>query len=309
MTILQFDNEDEWLEARKKNINSTDLAALFGLSQWRSRLQLWNIKAGYEEEGFVETPFTDWGRYLQGPVGVKLCRDNGWAGADLTGRYMVDESLRLGASMDVLAHSEKGRGLLEIKVVENMTEESGWTKTKAPIEYEFQIQGQLHLAKRNDPSITWGAIGALGRRQRSVLLPRAYDPELGELIDKEVKSFWASIEANEPPAPDYYLDQDLLHRLRGPLLPGDIVNLTSDQEAVELLGQIVDLKAQRKPLIDQADKLKKEIDAKQARFHDIMGVNEIAVVGRLRVKAKIQKREAYVNYGGSESRRFDISKS
>lgn len=309
MTILRFDNQRDWLAAREANINSTEGGALVGLSDRMSRLKLWHLKRGTIESDFEDNPFTVWGRRLQTTVGYGICEDNGWECRDLTGFYMVDEALRLGASMDQNPICpDRGPGLLEIKIVEDMTPENGWTEERAPLDYEIQLQIQLHLAKKNDPDIKWGAIGWLARRQRSGVYFRDYQPYFGAVIDKEVKDFWDSIDANEPPNPNFYIDKDLLHELRGPLLPGDIINLSDNARAVQLLDEIVALKAKREPLQIESTVIKKEIDARQAEFHMIMGDNEIAVVGDRRVKARIQTREAYVNYGGSSSRRFDVSK-
>ena len=305
--LQKFETEFEWLAARAPNVNSTELAAMFGLSQYKSRFTLWCEKAGLNAPDFEDTPFTEWGKVLQVPVGMKLCKDRGWQGFDLTGYYLSCTALRLGASMDLRAVSDEGDGLLEIKVAERLSEEAGWTAAQAPVEYEFQIQGQMHSAIKDGQDIRWGGIGYLAQRQKSGVMHRLYDADLGKMIDIEVAEFWRSIVANEPPPPDYLADAALLEKLRGPLRDGDRIILTGNERAAQLLDSIRTLKELKKPLKSELKRIETEQKKAENEFLQLMGRNEIAYIGDYRVKAKIQKREDTVTYGSS-FRRFDISK-
>ena len=293
--ILKFKTESEWLAGRKPNINSTDLAALFGLSQYRSRLELWMIKAGLVQDDFLDTPFTDWGRYLQAPVGIKICQDMDWQGEDMTGLYMLDPELKIGSSMDVLATCLKmGKGLLEIKVAEKLPPEMGWTENRAPIEYEFQIQGQLHSAHKENQGIEWGAIGYLAQRQKSGVLMRKYDAELGKLIDEEVYKFNLSIQENKPPAPDYTVDGPLLEKLRGSLRMDDFINLSDSPRAVELCNQFLEEKEKKRVLDAQIKPIKERMDKIKFELFHMMKRNANAKIGDYLIKApEITKEENY----------------
>ena len=217
--LLRFENEAAWLEARKRDVTSTDVAAMLGLSPYKSRLSLWMEKAGViEPDDLDDNPFALWGRRLQRPVAIGICEDEGWGAQDLTGLYLRDPESRLGASMDAKASGgDRGNILLEIKTTGYFGEDSGWFKDVAPIHIEFQIQTQLHLAIKDGQDIQCGCIGALSGRKETRLYFREHDAALGAMIEEEAKKFWRSIELKEPPAPDYAVDGDLIRRLQGPV--------------------------------------------------------------------------------------------
>lgn len=306
--LLRFANETEWLEAKKQDVTSTEVAALFGLNPYKSRLRLWHEKAGNVEADYEDNPFMKWGRRLQNAVAQGICEDQGWNGLmDLRLYYARDPSLKLGASFDFsVITDEKRHAMLEIKVAEKFSKEMGWFDDKAPIPYEFQIQAQLHLAMREDAKIEIGVIGTLGARQHTRLYFREYDAALGSLIDEEVHKFWKSIEINSPPDPDYVVDADLIEKMRGPIRNGDIIRLDNDR-AKELLNIYklcdTDYKSKKK-LCDAA---KKQRDKAKSELLHLIGRNEVAIIGDYQISAKEQIREDRVTYGSS-FRRFDIKK-
>lgn len=306
--LLRFQNEAEWLDARKKDVTSSEVAALFGLHPHKSRLRLWHEKKKNIEPDFEENNHTKWGRRLQIPVGVGICEDEGWSAEDLTGLYSRDPVRRIGASFDIKAIPyDLPPGVLEVKVAEKFTEDNGWTKTSAPLYYEFQLMGQLHLIRQDDPSITWGAIGTLGARQATRLYRREYDAAVGALIDEESASFWDSIERNIEPKPDYAVDSEILEKLRKPLRAGDVINLTGNNRAHELIGDYEQKRLARAELLKQIEPLDAALAAIKGELHSIIGRNEKAIIGDYQVSARMQETEERINYGSSW-RRFDVSK-
>jgi predicted phage-related endonuclease len=99
--LLKFETEQEWLEARKQDVTSTEVAALFGLNPHKSRLRLWHEKRGDVESDFEDNPFTKWGRRLQNAVAEGIAEDEGWDEVeDLRLYYARDPDLGLGSSFD-----------------------------------------------------------------------------------------------------------------------------------------------------------------------------------------------------------------
>lgn len=306
--LLKFANETEWLAQKEQDVTSTEVAALFGLNPYKSRRRLYHEKRGEVASDFEENPFTKWGRRLQIPVAMGICEDNGWHGFDLTHYYARNAALRLGASFDVKAVYDLNQArVLEVKIAEAFREEDGWLKDSAPLQYEFQMQCQLHLAMPEDREIKSGVIGTLGKRQSTRLYFREYDDGVGALINEETEKFWKEVEEGNAPDPDYALDADLLDKLRGPIRNGDVVNLSSNARALELSARYAagshTLKA-AKEILKPAEKELREI---KAELHEMIGRNETAVIGEFQIGARRQVREENVNYETS-FRRFDFKR-
>lgn len=304
-----FKTEEEWKAARAKDVTSTDIAALFGLHPYKSRLHLWNEKAGIiEPDDIQDLDPVRWGRRLQLAVGAGICEDQGWGFQDLSLYYHHDPKTRTGASYDILALNSGGaRYNLEVKIAESFSEEQGWTKKTIPTMYEFQIQGQLHEAHKSGDPFVRGYCGAFGRRSSTKLYPREYDNELGDMIDEEARLFWKSIEDNNPPPPDYMVDGPLLERLRKPLRAGDQIILSADNRACELAAQWMAFRAERSVLNKQVEDISEKMNTIQAEILDKMGRNEYAKIGEHRVSAKKIIVEDHIVYG-HERRNFSISK-
>lgn len=307
---LFFQNEAEWLDARKEDVTSTDVAALFGLSPHKSRYRLWAEKSGLCDPDFEENNLTRWGRRLQIPVGLGICEDESWMGYDLTGVYMrhPDPAIAFGSSYDMRAECrDRGKICLEIKVAESFSEDLGWTKTAAPMAYEFQVQAQMHAAAVNGEPFDLGCIGTLGRRQSTRLYFREYDPELGSMIDTEVSEFWKSVREGIPPAPDYSLDGEILQRLSKAVRAGEGCNLSLNNRAMELIHawQALDEKAQ--PIRKELSCIDAEKLSIKNELHVMMGNAETAIIGDFIVSAKEQRsEEKFINE--FSFRRFDVKK-
>lgn len=306
--LLKFNNETEWLEARKSDITSTDVAALFGLHPYKSRLKLYYEKIGELEVDFEDNDLTKWGRRFQIPVAMGICEDNGWEGFDLTGYYFRDEKRKTGASLDVKAVCPKlGVGNLEVKVAESFSEDMGWTKTTVPIHYEFQIQSQMNEAAKNGTPFDWSMFGTLGTRQKIRLYPRQYDAELGAIMDNEAEIFWKSVEDRIPPKPDYTVDLRLIEKFIKSVRAGDIINLSTDNRACALIEEYYILREEKRNLQRQADKIGESMEAIQAELIEKIGRNEKAKIGEYIINTKQIVVEDKVVYGHTR-RNFTVSK-
>lgn len=304
--LFKFDNEIDWHAARDVDITSTDLAACFGMSEYKSRLKLWMIKSGLLADDFIETNKTKWGRRLQIPVGLGICQDEGWQGKDLTGYYYHLPDINFGSSYDVEAHCmDRGRGNLEIKITEYLGEKWGWHKDRAPLHIEFQIQGQMHAAARSGQPFDWAGIAAFGSQSTPKIYFREYDAELGAMIDDEVLKFWQSVESQSMPDPDYRLDKALLDKLRPALLNGDVIDLSQNNRAVDLAHSYADLENRRKPIAAALKEIEDEQRLIETELHDIMGSNVYAEIGPYKIGAKEQEVDGSYRYP-YKFRRFDF---
>lgn len=308
MTLFKFNSESEWLEARKHDVTSTEVSALMGMSEYKSRLKLWMIKAGKIEDDFVETGPTKWGRRLQNAIGQGISEDEGWTCFDLSNYYLRDDEARVGASMDFKVVCPAGTtGLLETKSTGFFDTESGWIGDRAPIDYEFQIQTQINLANAEGHGVTWGAIGALDGRKNSKVLRRTPDTALFAMIRAESLKFWHSIAINEPPAPDYAADGELIRMIQGKINVGQNVSLTGNNRAHELIEAYIALEAAREQVIPMFKNGEARINAIKNELHHMAGKAETVLIGDYRINCsetviddRLQK--------GYKYRRFDLVK-
>lgn len=308
MTLLKFTTESDWLQARKQDITSTELAALMGMSEYKTRLRLWMEKAGKIESDFVESAPSIWGKRLQNAVGQGIAEDNGWQCFDLTGYYLRDEEARIGASMDMrVICQQRGEGLLEVKTTGYFQEENGWTKTRAPIDYEFQIMGQLSLAIQEGQEIAWGCIGALDGRKSTRLFHRLPDPALWALIKEEAAKFWHSIKIDEPPAPDYTVDADLIRKMQGEINVGHNISLNGNNRAHELVENYKTLEDNVRGSIEHVADTKARMEKIKNELHHMMGKAEVALVGDYRISARETRIDERLQNGYS-FRRCDIKR-
>lgn len=306
--IIKFQNESEWLERRKTDVTSTEIAALFGLHSHKSRLRLWHEKKGDIESDFVESPFTILGNRFQNVIGEYIAEQEGWTAEDMGLLYMTHHSLNLGASLDFKVKCpERGNGLLEVKRTTAFSEDAGWTKERAPLPYEFQIQAQLHLADRNKQDIDFGCIGALGGHSDTRKYFRTYDAALGGLMEEEVNKFWESIRLDEPPTPDYAVDADVIRQLQGDVDIGRTVSLTSNNRAADLITTYLMETKKAFDIGEMAVQHEAAAELCKAELQHIMGTAERAIIGDYRISApETVVEERFVH--GYRFRRFDVKK-
>lgn len=255
--ILKFENEEQWLEARKQDVTSTDMAALLGLSKWKSRFALWHEKkTGIVASEFVENERTKWGKRLQNVIAHGICEDESWVGEDLGLFYIRDEALRLACSLDVKVECPvRGIGLLEVKNVGGDAFAASWSEDEAPAYYEIQLMLEMHLARRAGIDINFGCLGALVGGNKPKLYFRDYDPEIGAMFDEEVAKFWASIEAGEEPKPDYAVDGPMLSKIRGAVVEKNTIDISTNNRVYELIAMYDEggaLEKQGKAMKDEA---------------------------------------------------------
>ncbi len=181
----------EWLKARQTGIGGSDVAAILGVSKWRTPLDVYNSKIGepVESEGNADT---EWGHRLE-PV-VRQ------AYADYTGRAVeCPETLfRSQENPFMIANVD---GLCEDRVLEIKTARSGadWGEPgtdEIPEYYLTQVQHYMTVTGKKlcDVAVL---IGKSDFRIYTV----QDDPELAALLIEEEKKFWHLVETRTPPEP------------------------------------------------------------------------------------------------------------
>lgn len=279
-------SEADWLAERKKDITSTEVAALFGLSPYMSAFELWHAKANIAHTEFETTERILWGNRLQDAIAVGIAEDEGLTIEPLALHYSRVLPTRLGSSFDYLIAGSKRhgatRGLLEIKKVDEFIFKNQWCVDgveEAPAHIEIQIQTQFECR-----DFDWGIIGVLIGGNRTRCLYRARDREMGALIRERVAAFWASIEAKTPPVPDLAKDAAFIARLYNFADPGKVYDGRADGELADLMLAYAAAGAAEKAAKEDKDRAKSAIllrigDAERAVGNDGWSISAGMVAG------------------------------
>ncbi len=189
-------NRESWLELRKQGVGGSDVAAIMGLSAFRSAYSVWAEKKGlYEPEDIGDRPAVHWGNVLEPIVGAEyaarhperkvrrvnaVCRNlkRPWAQASLD--YEVkDPSL--------------GWGVLEIKTAGAMRARD-WEEG-VPVYYQTQVAHYLSVTGRPYADVAV-LIGGSDYREYRIMR----DAEDESAVIGAVDAFWAdNVLGGEPP--------------------------------------------------------------------------------------------------------------
>lgn len=311
--IFQFTTTEDWLKLRTQDVTSTESAALFGMSPYATEFELWHRKKSGEVPEAFDSERMKWGRRLQDVIATCVAEENGLVARPLTA-YMRHDASRMGSSFDfeacrrhvsvmefgamttfddtnafkaaINASLDPPEMLLEIKNVDSIVYMREWTETEAPAHIEIQLQHQLEVI-----GYEWGWIVALVGGNRTVILKRKRDRAVGTAIRAKIDAFWKSIEANEPPAPDFTRDAETIARLYGYAEPGKVMEARDNVRLNELAQEYAQFTAQAKIATDAKEAVKAEMltligDAEKALVEGgtisagIVGPSEIAAYTR-----------------------------
>lgn len=231
MTIetIPVTDEQAWLEQRLKDVTSTEVSALYGLSPYLSEFELFHQKRDQKVVRIEENERMKWGKRLEATIAQGAAETMGWNISKLD-VYMRDVEGRIGSSFDYqIDSSSDGRGILEVKNVDSLVYSRNWVddgqgNIEAPEHIELQVQHQMEVA-----DVGWCAIVALvgGNTQKVVFRNR--DREIGKDLRQRVAAFWASVDANNPPSADYSRDAEfIIKTLRAQAEEGLIAEADAD---------------------------------------------------------------------------------
>lgn len=150
--IIPFTTEEAWLENRKKDLTSTDIADLFGCG-YATYEELFNRKLKGLDSQFVPNERSNWGKALEPAIAGEFARINNWT-IKKKSEYIRIPELRIGSSFDyeIIGIGDGRFGLvtcnvlMEIKNVGVDAYKRDWNKgftIEAPAKIEFQIQNEL----------------------------------------------------------------------------------------------------------------------------------------------------------------------
>lgn len=292
--IIEFQSEGEWLAEREKDVTSTEVAALFGVSPYATKYQLWHRKTGQLEAEFEGNERTVWGNRLEAAIAYGVAEDLGLVVEPFKVYVRLPEH-RLGSSFDFKITGlvdgveeneyrdlfrQHGPGVMEVKNVDGLVFRRGWLQEddaiEAPAHIEFQVQHQLLCA-----GMEWGVVAPLIAGNTPRPFYRLADDSVHKAIAKMADRFWQSIADGKAPDPEYDKDADTIAQL---LLndDGEQVDMTDNDHFDEVCAAYKAASADEKAANQRKQAAKGEI-------LDMMGTAAGAKAAHFKVSAKTRK--------------------
>lgn len=232
-TIIPITSEAAWLDLRREDITSTMVPALFGLSPYTTRFELYQAKANGIELPFKSNERVEKGKRMEAAIAHEAALQEGWTNLKPLSDYIRVTGRRAGSSFDFECIDANGQPLLvEIKMVDFFRHRDLWVDDQAPEHIEIQVQWQLEVADR----FPRAAIVAWAGTYDCHVYYRDRDREMGKVMMDTIDAFWADVDARREPEPDFARDQDVIARMNRHLREAP-VDLTDDADFDLLLAR------------------------------------------------------------------------
>lgn len=260
-------SEQEWLDWRKQDLTSTDIASLFDLSPYATKFETWHNKKSGESNAFDDNERMQAGRHIEPAIASLFC-ERFKLNAVPYKTYARDIEARLGSSFDYRINdatasnnaeitrlfNKHGFGILEIKNVDFIAHRDKWTPDECPDHIEIQLQHQLELTDSN-----WGVIVALVGGNKLWVYIRERDLAVGRAIRKAAAEFWATIEADTPPEPVFPDDADAVIAMYQYAEPGKVMDARENTELQELATEYQKLGREATAIEDERKTIKAKL--------------------------------------------------
>lgn len=255
MAIIPVRDEAHWHELRADMIGGSEVAALLGVSPYKSKWQLWMEKAGkLEAEDLSQNMAIQAGTFLESGIANWAAHRWDMPVIKVTDYYTVDDVKGMGASLDYI---NADANPVEIKW---SARGHGWSYEgdkilEAPEHYLVQVQHQIAClnANGNDAKHGW-LIALIDNEPRRMLVPR-HDGVIAAITDG-IRDFWDSIAKGAEPDPDFSLDGDAILKMFGSLPMADV---ELDSDAAPLFAKYLDAVATEKLAVSEKERLKAEL--------------------------------------------------
>ncbi len=252
-------SHEEWLEFRKKGIGGSDVAAVCGLSKWKSPMAVWLEKTGQiEPEPAGEAAY--WGTVMEPIIRNEFRSRTGFKVKELKAILQHKRFPFMLANLDgIVIDPERGEGIFEAKTAgSNMVSE--W-ETSIPDQYALQVQHYLAVSGLNFVYVV-ALIG--GNHFIWRLIER--DEAVIDLIIQIESRFWRLVETKIPPEIDgSKASVELLNRLYP---NGTKSSIDLPVEALDYINQYEEAQKEEKRIVEIKDLAANKLKA-LLKDHDI----------------------------------------
>lgn len=208
MVSVTIQDDAAWRAVRAKNVGASEISALFGLSPWLTRWQLYMLKTGRLPDVFENTSMTQ-GKHFE-PAIASYAQEKFDIQLRKVRRYLTaDDTPGMGASLD---YEEYGSGRLVPTELKWSLFGDGWEwegddLTAIPDNYMLQVQHQIACAGATHGQL----IAFTGNDLKRMVIPRS--ERLITAIKTSVAEFWTDVSLGREPPVDFNVDADAVARL------------------------------------------------------------------------------------------------
>lgn len=254
-----------WLQSRRLGIGGSDVAAILGLSKYKSPYQLWLDKTGRSDLEDSTSEPAYWGNMLEDIVAKEYAKRNGVKVQRVNATIRNPENDWMIANIDRAIINPEISGNVRIKEGKLTTDRI--LECKTANQYLAKLWGDEQSEQVPDYYLTqcqWYmgntsasicGLGVLigGQKFRSYQI--AFDPELFEMLTDECSKFWhENVQADVPPAPTTF--DDVLHRW-STHNPDQVVS--ADDDLAQKVADYKELSSNIKEATKELDDLKLQI--------------------------------------------------
>ncbi|WP_319403233.1 lambda-exonuclease family protein [uncultured Anaeromusa sp.] len=188
-------SHEDWIETRKNGIGGSDVAAVLGISKYKSPIALWLEKTGMvEPEDLSEKESVYWGNTLEEVVAKEFERRTGKKVKRRNAILFHPKHSYMFANVDRLVVGEKAG--LECKTA-GWRQESRWEGDEVPDEYYLQCQHYLAVT-----GLKKWYIAVLIGGQIFVWKEIPRNEEIIRMLIEKEADFWSLVETRTRPAID-----------------------------------------------------------------------------------------------------------
>lgn len=204
-------NFNDELEFRASVIGAGEVAALFGESPYLTEFELWHRKKGtidtpefdaMRPDGSPENERIYWGVRLEAAIIEAAKERYGYVDREQVERLTNGKGLGGHPDRRVTC-PDRGPGILEVKTVDWLTRK-GWGE-EPPLHYLLQ-----NLTYQGLDGVKWGDVIVLVGGNQLERFQYEFRPKIFANIEQRVEKFWRSIEADQPPAPNFDRDGEII---------------------------------------------------------------------------------------------------
>lgn len=192
-----------WHAERAKGIGGSDIAAVVGLSPWKSAFALWHEKKGNIPAGDIDPELAYWGNTLEDVIAERFSQDHDEFIVSPGGSHVGNDSwersnpdrLLYPDSPDDMFPGNTPEAVLEIKTARFP---DGWGKSgsdEIPLQYRCQVTWYMHVLGVNVAHV---AVLIGGSDYREYRIERDASDEVA--LTTAAAAFWSSVlNDDEPP--------------------------------------------------------------------------------------------------------------